>query len=74
VKIRNLKHEPIGYLPPVVEETDLAVHLGITPRSMRSLRKSGRGPVYVQAGRNFVYLKDAVLTWLETGNAEVEGE
>jgi hypothetical protein len=74
VKIRNLKHEPIGYLPPVVEETDLAVHLGITPRSMRTLRKSGRGPVYVQAGRNFVYLKDAVLTWLETGNAEVEGE
>ena len=71
---RELKHEPVGFLPFVIEEAHLADILGVSPRVMRNLRNSGRGPVSVHAGRNHIYLRDAVLTWLETGNTEVEGE
>lgn len=72
--MRNLQHEPIGFLPFVIEEMHLADILGVSPRVMRNLRHSGRGPVCVQAGRSHLYLKDAVLHWLETGNTEVGDE
>ncbi len=70
----DLKNEPIGFLPFVVEETHLAEILGVSPRVMRNLRTSGRGPAYVEVGRNRIYLRDAVLNWLEHGNTEVGDE
>lgn len=51
-------------LPSVATPEETARFLRIGRSTLAKMRLSGKGPVYVKAGRSVTYRRDDVLTWL----------
>ena len=47
-------------------EGQFAKELGKTPRTLRSWRLRRTGPPYVRVGREILYRRESVLTWLKS--------
>ena len=45
---------------------DAAMQLGLSPRTLETLRLKGGGPVYVKLGRSVRYQPDAIEAWINT--------
>lgn len=74
MKQRPIKPDALQGLPLAIPELVLADFLGVSLRTVRNLKRTGRGPVYIEAGRRTIYLRDAVIAWMETGNCVVNDE
>lgn len=55
-------------LPPVIARKDIRIHLGglISSGYLANLDSKGLGPRAIKSNRRVAYLRDDLITWLET--------
>lgn len=54
-----------GTLPELGTTEEVAVYLGISPRTLENKRYDGTGPRYIKAGRAVRYRRKDVEQWLD---------
>ncbi|WP_325047946.1 helix-turn-helix transcriptional regulator [Hyphomonas pacifica] len=61
MEYRMLRHSTLSLL----NTRQAAERLGLSARTLESLRVSGGGPEYIKLGRSVRYEHDAIETWIE---------
>lgn len=56
-------------LTPLLTTSATAKIIGLSPRTLESLRVRGGGPAFVKLGRAVRYERDAIIAWIDARRA-----